>query len=241
MKTKNQTNEKWPGFHAGVLALTITLFLLHSNGCIPQPPVNMKGGTFNESWTLLRNDDGIALYERWISAEGFPVCRQMGIEFMLRGDLEAVTRVVTDDAMAADWMTAIKSYQILNHVNDSCWYTYTLYDIPWPLKKQEVIIQNTLFEEPDSKSISITMIANAQYIPENRGISRISHMMARWTFTEASKGYVQVQYTMFSGQHSPFPRWLTDPIIQGNLVKTMKNFRRTAEDIFPLSKTYTRQ
>ena len=84
------------------------------------------------------------------------------------------------------------------------------------------------------------MVSDAGYIPEKEGVSRIRHMTGLWQFRQVGENRVEVTYTLFSGQRSAFPRWITDPIIQGNMIKTMKNFRTLGEEKYLSEKVYTK-
>ncbi len=242
MKTRVKNDRhQVPGRKICLLILLITISLLPVTG-FPQPVMNkVTGLTGRTPWTLLKQDSGIELYERLICLEGYPEGRQLGITFVMKGDIATALLLVSDERMASRWMTAVKSFQILEKEEGTCWYSYILYDIPWPLRKQDLIICNTLSGGAGDQAATIEMLSSAEYLPENKGVSRITHMYGTWYFNQKTNEQVEVSYTVFSGQRSAFPRWITDPIIQGNLLRTMDNFRKAGEEQFSMNKSITRK
>jgi hypothetical protein len=69
------------------------------------------------------------------------------------------------------------------------------------------------------------MAGEPDYLKHFDGVTRIPHMEGSWVFTEIGNGRVHIVYEMFSNQASKFPRWITDPIIQSNMVEMMSAFR----------------
>ncbi len=208
----------------------------------PQPMMsNEHGISASSSWTQVKSEDGIDLYIRLITMEGFPEGRQLGVTFRMQGDVSTAVKLVSDDRLASRWMSAVKSFRVLEQKDKACWYSYMLYDIPWPLRKQDLIAVNTLSAEPDGSCASIEMRSAADYLPENTGVSRILHMAGTWQFKQVSASVVEVSYTIFSGQKSSFPRWITDPIIQGNMIRTMNNFRELGEAEYTSARSISRK
>ena len=71
----------------------------------------------------------------------------------------------------------------------------------------------------------ILLNGDSEYLPEVDGVTRISHMEGMWKLVSAGPDRTLVEYVIFSRQPSSFPRWITDPIIQNNMVRTMMAFR----------------
>ena len=225
-----------------LLLLVVLLILTPWPIWVLSQPVSesLIGVTSLSEWELVRSDDQIDLYIRVIKMEGYPEGRQLGITFRMRGDVSTAIELISNSQLASRWMSSIKSFQILKNKGDACWYSYMLYDIPWPLRKQDLIAVNRLHTEPDGSRASIEMRSEADFLPENKGITRIQHMVGTWHFTQEPGNQVAVSYTIYSGQKSSFPRWITDPIIQGNMIRTMGNFRKLGEEQFYSKKSITR-
>ncbi|NJO69436.1 MAG: hypothetical protein HC830_09305, partial [Bacteroidetes bacterium] len=102
------------------------------------------------------------------------------------------------------------------------------YDIPWPLSNQDCIVKYELLQTSSEKVFHVQMKGIPDYIPAKDGITRIDHLLGSWVITTSSSNTCKVSYTIMSGQPPKFPRWITDPIIQSNLVNTMDAFRNIA-------------
>ena len=63
------------------------------------------------------------------------------------------------------------------------------------------------------------------YLAPVKGVKRISHMQGSWKLLAVSPNRTVIEYMIFSNQPSSFPKWITDPIIQNNMIHTMSAFR----------------
>lgn len=229
MKRKNQTRGRSRLLQTACLTMN-AIFLMFLIPCTyPQPGIRHGNIHSGDEPVLLRQEEGIELYEQWINSHDNQELRQLIMEFSIAGNIETAIGLIGDEKLAEEWMSSIKTFQVLAKESPDCWYTYILYDIPWPLKKQDLVVRNTLSRGPDGKSAWIEMEAVAAYLPDKKGVSRIKHMKGRWYLTSEEDNMTRIQYSVFSVQRSKFPKWLTDPIIQQNLVKSMKDFKGLAE------------
>jgi hypothetical protein len=55
------------------------------------------------------------------------------------------------------------------------------------------------------------------------------HYEAMWKLIAGRNGTTRVEYSVFSNQMPIYPRWITDPIIQNNLIHSMSALRNLSE------------
>lgn len=187
-------------------------------------PVDDEEGKVNP-WTLIRKEEGITVYQRWIKLPGNRDGRQLYVDFLIHDTISGIRKALCDAESAMEWMTGIKEFSLVQKTDTSTWYVYLLYDIPWPLRKQDLIVRYRLSVPDTEGSFRLEMTGCPDFLPENKGITRVTHMEGTWVISREGPESTRVQYFLFSAQRSSLPKWLTDPIIQSNLINTMRNLR----------------
>lgn len=180
-------------------------------------------------YTFIKKDKDITLFYRWIDNPGKKPVRELKAEFNISSTPTKVIAVLKDEKLASQWMKGVSEFRLLDKNQDKCWNAYILYDIPWPLSNQDCIIRYEMKNEPTGKIWNVLMNGIPDYIPKKQGVTRISHLQGNWKLSDTGKNGCHVVYTIFSKQPPMFPRWITDPIIQGNLINTLIALKNTVE------------
>jgi hypothetical protein len=144
------------------------------------------------------------------------------VEFSVDTDMEDVIHLLSDENACSEWMLSTEKYYRIRTVSEMVWYCYVQFSIPWPLKNQDCILKYEVCTSPDSSKRVIRVSGVPDYLGEQDGVERISHIEITWVVMQKKPGTSMVQYIVFSEQPPKFPTWLTDPIIQKNTIKTMK-------------------
>ena len=180
----------------------------------------------NAKFNLVRSDDNISIYTRWIPVTETRSTRQLKAEFVIDCSSEKVVSVLRDEKSYTKWMKATKTYYRLKTVNTNQWYSYVQFSIPWPLNNQDCILKYEVHENTELSRTEITLIGEPDFLQTYEGVERISHMEGSWVITQIGAGNkTRVEYLVYSKQAPKFPTWITDPLIQKNLLKTMNAFR----------------
>jgi hypothetical protein len=193
------------------------------------------GGSFSfqtddQKYKFIKEEDGIALYYRWIDTPAEREVRELKAQFKLASSPENILTVIRNESTALQWMKGVSQFLKVGISTENMWYAYILYDIPWPLSNQDCIIQHTLFKDHAGKTYYISMKGVPKYIPEKEGVVRIQHLQGTWKITAINKNESNIEYTIYTTQAPKFPRWITDPIIQENLINTMLSLRKLVEN-----------
>ena len=184
----------------------------------------------NAKFNLVRSDDNISIYTRWIPVTETRSTRQLKAEFVIDCPAEKVVSVLRDEKSYIKWMKATKTYYRLKTINENQWYSYVQFSIPWPLNNQDCILKYEVHECADPSKTEITLAGEPDFLQTYEGVERISHMEGSWVITKIGAGKSRVEYLVYSKQAPKFPTWITDPLIQKNLLKTMNAFREIVKN-----------
>jgi hypothetical protein len=176
-------------------------------------------------FNLVRRDDNISIFTRLIRVTETRSTRQLKAEFVIDCPAEKVVSVLRDEKSYIKWMKAAKTYYRIKTINENQWYSYVQFSIPWPLNNQDCILKYEVHECSDPLKTEITLEGEPGFLQTYEGIERISHMEGSWIITQIDSRRSRVEYYMYSKQAPKFPTWITDPLIQKNLLKTMNAFR----------------
>lgn len=174
---------------------------------------------------LVRSDNNILIYSRWIAVDENRSTRQLKAEFDINCQAENILRVLSDEKSYTSWMNSTKSYYRLETISQSEWLVYVQFSIPWPLNNQDCILKYETHISTDQSTIEIFLSSQSDYLKPIEGVERISDMQAKWVFTKLSIEKTHVEYYVSSNQAPKYPIWLTDPLIQKNLINTMNSLR----------------
>ena len=174
---------------------------------------------------LIKQEKNINLYARWIRVDDKRSARQLKAEFTVNASFANIFSLIKDDKKTTQWMKNTKSYYIITSIDQNNWYVYVQFSVPWPFNNQDCIIKYEI-PTPDAFTQSeIRLTGVPDYLKVNKGVTRINHFEGTWRLMYLGKNSTKIEYEMFSKQAPAFPRWITDPIIQHNLISTMDAFR----------------
>ena len=205
----------------------LSLFYLLCSGFKTEPEKDSFGESNSGSskFELARSSKSISIFTRWIPATESRQTRQLKAEFYLDCSVKEVVAVLQDESTYTSWMKAAKSYYRLKTVNEYQWYSYVQFSIPWPLNNQDCVLKYHLLKNTENGQVKISLKSEPSFMETNKGVERISHMEAMWIITQVGPSKTHVEYLVYSKQEPKFPTWITDPLIQKNLLKTMDALR----------------
>jgi hypothetical protein len=178
-------------------------------------------------WELQIDKDGIKIFSRWKEQRGDHKVREIKANFTVAAAPEKLIAILKDADRAADWMVGAKTSAMLTVHNPASWYAYTEFNLPWPLQNQDLVALYKIVPE-GSRIQRVKVVACPDYRPEYDKIERMQHFEACWTFESLPDGKTQVSYSAFTYRKPSAPRWISDPVVQKSLWKTMVGFRDLA-------------
>lgn len=120
--------------------------------------------------------------------------------------------VLFSDGIEADMQ--ISENYLLSKSNPFEWYTYTLYNIPWPFNNRDLISAFALKTNVGKKTVTINIDSRAGHVPSKPGIERLKDYNATWTITETAPQKVHLEFTAMSNTPLMFPKYIQDPVIE---------------------------
>jgi hypothetical protein len=176
-------------------------------------------------FVLIKQDKNINIYAKWIRVDDKRSARQLKAEFTVNASFGKIIDLIKDDKKTTQWMKNTKSYYMIKTIDQNNWIAYVQFSVPWPFSNQDIIIKYDLPTPNAFSQTDIRFTGVPDYMPKNKGVTRISHLEGTWRLMYLDKNLTKIEYVMFSKQAPAFPRWITDPIILHNLLSTMDAFR----------------
>lgn len=182
-----------------------------------------------QEYKFLRESQHIKLFYRWIPQPGKEDVREVKAVFYVNASSREIVSLLKNDKQALNWMKGAKEYRLLRKENEAAWYAYIQYSIPWPLNNQDCILHYTTESTGIPGDYILRFSGVPDYLPGKEGVKRMQNLAGLWKITAGNKGACTIEYYVCSYQQPLFPRWMTDPLIQGNLISTLQAFKQLAE------------
>ena len=176
-------------------------------------------------WETIKNSEGVQTYVRWIeNTEGIRTRERKG-EMVIDCTIEDAVRIITNAKSTEHWMKNVKESFDIKRVNSFKWYTYTLFNIPWPFENRDLVSSNTIKTNIEKDSTIISIISREDYFPFKSGIKRLTGYTANWGIVRITEEEVRVTFTAITSTPPMFPRWIQDPILEHIFHKNLVNLK----------------
>lgn len=203
--------------------LTLTVGALF---CFTAENVAKTSKTDSARFVLVKEDDGIALYERWYAVRDGLQAREVKATFTVNAGSEAALALLKDESKGRDWNRNIEEYKVLPGDNNY-WFSYIQYDLPWPVSNQDCVLKYNHYYSANGIEVIFHNIHHPEF-PVKKRIQRIPEISGKWIFRESEQGLV-VEYYITTTPSDTLPTWLTDPIIRNNLIQNLLDFKNILE------------
>ena len=194
------------------------IFLTFLSLCIPgreniKPPLSDENINYGQ-WETTKNSEGVQTYVRWIeNTEGIKTRERKG-EMFINCTVEDAISIITNARSTEHWMKNVKESFDIKRINSFEWYTYTLFNIPWPFENRDLVSSNIIKTNIEKDSANINIISREDYIPSKSGIKRLTDYTANWGIVRISEEKVRVTFTAITNTPPMFPRWIQDPVLE---------------------------
>lgn len=177
---------------------------------------------------LVKKDNAISLYERWIPGAGGENVREIKAVFLVNTAVPAVVGLFKDQLHGKDWNANASEYKIAPATDPHHWITYIRYDIPWPVDDQDCCLLYRLRENNGSAEVVFESITDQRF-PLCNKTTRITGTRGKWLLEPTPEGPMRITYIVTTDRSRKIPRWVSDPIIHDNLFRTMTKFKGLLE------------
>ena len=179
------------------------------------------------NFVLVKEEHGIALYERWYNVKPDQQAREIKATFRVKAEADDAAGLIKDESRGKQWNKKTAEYKVVPE-NENIWLAYILYDLPWPVSNQDCVLRYSRDFAGDSVVIKFKETDHPDF-PVNKRVQRIPAISGKWVFNEDVSG-ISVEYYITTTPSSTLPSWITDPVIRSNLIETLQAFRSLLED-----------
>lgn len=166
--------------------------------------------TVDASWEKEEEEDGITVYTREKSGKDYLEYRS---DFIVESSLKRVKEVLVDIESYKDWMPSTLESKLLNKVNDSLFYAYSVADTPWPASNRDLVFKGIVANSGKS-SCTITYTSSPNAIEHHPDYVRIEEYTAVWKLEEIAPNKVSLSYVFSFDPGSSYPSWM----IKGSII-----------------------
>lgn len=218
-----------------ILSLLICLLIVHPQqesdlaAAMPEPVVLRDVGEqiigFSQ-WEALEKSAHTLSYQRWLTLRNGRQVRQRR-SAMLFNHLSAPTvlHLIRDYKKMPMWLSNAGESRLIKRADKNFWVTFTMFDLPWPLRNKFLIAEN---KEKKHHFLPLTSIhiesSDAYQPPYTCSVNDFGHYEGLWQVYEISPMLTYVEFTAYSSAEPQFPRWIQDPIVNRAFLKSMENF-----------------
>ena len=202
------------------MAKTGAALLLAAMLSVPATYAEKPGPDFE----FLKERDGIDLFYRWMEMPEGKSVRQMKAVLEIDGCANDVLNLLKDENRALNWIPAAEEFRHLTVTSDTEWASYIQFAIPWPFADQDCILAYAARWESDG-SLVIDFECKPEYIDPVDGITRMKDIVGSFVIRPEEKGRCVMECYFLSKKASRIPKWITEPIITGNILNLVGAIR----------------
>jgi hypothetical protein len=173
---------------------------------------------------ILKSRNGIDLYYRWMEMPDGNRVRQMKAVLTVNTGTDEVVTLLKDEKKALNWVSSAEQFRHLDVTSPSEWVTYIQFSVPWPLADQDCILEFASHMN-DSGDLVIDFTCNPEYIRTVDGIKRMNDINGSFVLKPCTDGTCVLECYFLSKKASVIPRWITEPIITGNIISMLEAMR----------------
>jgi hypothetical protein len=176
------------------------------------------------NWKLVKDDSGIQVYLKPVVGSSFSAYRG---EVTIKADLATLQRLQDDVQGSCEWIYQCQTQKLLKQEGPQVW-TYSQFEMPWPVKARDSILHITTSTQADG-SMQRTIESVPDYLPAENGFVRVGKTQGLWTMTPDGHGAVQVTYQLHAEPGGSVPAWLANQFVVDAPFNTLNKLREKAQ------------
>jgi hypothetical protein len=165
-------------------------------------------------WETIREEKGVKLSSRWLTFGDSVKTRELAAHFVVDADFHGVLDCLMNPEKMMAWNDGVRSLDVYQQ-DGSTWITHTVYDIPYPLSQQDLVVKNVMIW--DKQKITILLSAIPGYIEPLKNVNRQQLYFGKWELKTLENSGTEVRFSVVSFSKSGVPRFMRDPVIQNKL------------------------
>ena len=166
--------------YAGVLIPAVLLLLVNIVICA------------DSDWIYLFTRDGIEVYRK--AFPGTPVCAFKGVG-VVDAEMSVVRSVLQDIPAYPQWMARCKESKILKAVDADTRIFYGVVDTPLPFKDRDMILRNTIIENPEKGVSEIRFnLSDQGIVPPRKKYFRVTDLSGKYILENIDRDKTRVTF-----------------------------------------------
>ncbi|PKM31021.1 MAG: hypothetical protein CVV08_15540 [Gammaproteobacteria bacterium HGW-Gammaproteobacteria-12] len=175
-------------------------------------------------WQLEREEDGVSVYLADVPGSKYKAYRGV---VTISADLAAVQAVQEDVTGSCSWIFSCQQQRLLETDGDVS-ELYTRFEMPWPVKARDSVIQVTTRTDGDG-GVTRLLKAVPQRLPEEKGFVRVQRVDGQWRLKPLGEGRVEVIYEVHTEPGGSLPSWLANSFVVDAPLQTLQGLRAKVE------------
>ncbi len=171
-------------------------------------------------WVFKNEKEGVKVYYRKTSE-----IHELKLVTSLKVSLSGLVTLLSEVENYPKWGYKVSESRELKKVSANENYYYSKLDFPWPLDDRDVVVRSSIVQDPVSRRVTATSIAQPDYLPSNKGVIRMRNAKTTWTLVPGQGGWTYVEYFISSDPGGSLPDWLVNMAIDVGPRETIKNIR----------------
>jgi hypothetical protein len=177
-----------------------------------------------ENWQLAKDEDGIQIYLSEVPGSKYKAYRGVTI---IASDMETLRKLQEDVKGSCAWVHACAEQSLLKYQDGESW-VYTRFEMPWPVQARDSIL-HVVSEQGTDGSLTRILDGQPQFIPLDKGHTRVASLQGFWRFVPQGEGKVEVTYQVHTEPGGSVPSWLANSFVVDAPFNTLNDLRALAE------------
>lgn len=175
-----------------------------------------------EKWTLSSSSEGIQVYTRPMANSKIKAVK---VNCILTATPTQVVAAILDIKSCNEWVYHSKINTLIKQLSPVDLIYYSQVEVPWPVENRDYVVAIHTEQNPQTKVVTITSPCIPGYVPEKKGIVRISHSVGNWTITPVSKSQTRAEYVLEVDPMGNIPAWLINLFATKGPTETFRNLK----------------
>jgi len=172
-----------------------------------------------KEWIYEKESNDIKAYSRMKEGKEYYEYRA---KIAVYGTMEQLKKTIVDVDNFKKWMPNTIDSKVLEKLNDSTYYGYTVTSAPWPASNRDGVFIGKI-KKIDALTYTISQTsAPASYYPTQPGKVRINEYSGIWKLTDLGNGMVEIDYVGSFNPGSQYPNWAVKNSMIDGRIKTME-------------------
>lgn len=174
------------------------------------------------AWTLRKTVDGINVSTRPVSGSALNAIRAEA-EFAV--PLQVIVDLLLEIDNRPIWNSICREAKIIktDAQHDGRQLAYFYYDMPWPVKDRDLVLEFTPEFTDGSAKISASVVSDVLE-PIDKAV-RVAQAWEEWQLTALSDETAKVSMTVFMDPNGPIPAWLINSMSVSQPLEVMAMLR----------------